>query len=537
MVAVYSLFYRHWCMGNNHFSGTANCQNKKTGCYRIVETILTKSMDNSILSLLEKYDIPTPRYTSYPTVPYWDFLTINESKWKQSVIDTFNSENGELCIYIHLPFCENLCTFCACNKRITKNHSVEDPYIRSVLKEWQMYRALLPASPIIKEIHLGGGTPTFFSPDNLVHLINEITANAIVSDNYEFSIEVHPNYTTEEHLKKLSEIGFNRVSIGVQDFDPKIQFVINRIQSFEKTREVFEWARKYNYSSINIDLIYGLPHQTVNSVDRDDVPQIGGLIEVTPVNLFGADRGHAAANVARQAEDFLYGNEFHPLVSAGRGQSFQIELRIGRDACHEDTGAIAAHHQGLEHLLGRHADFFRHAGRAQVSLVHGVFPQFVVNARGIQNARGVGLDGRFLPGHQLHCRAAFQAAMPPFPGAFFPHPPLLMRTADPRMRRQMHRRGLDHGGHVLALAQRQLGGGLRRDQCHQRKTAIEFHARHGAFRNHRAHASRQPVAGARYLIHLARDGDVFGADAGEDGPGLAGIHALNPRAAHLAVHL
>ncbi len=223
-------------------------------------------MDNSILSLLEKYDVPTPRYTSYPTVPYWDFLTINESKWKQSVINTFNSENGELCIYIHLPFCENLCTFCACNKRITKNHSVEDPYIRSVLKEWQMYRALLPASPIIKEIHLGGGTPTFFSPDNLVHLINEITANAIVSDNYEFSIEVHPNYTTEEHLKKLSEIGFNRVSIGVQDFDPKIQFVINRIQSFEKTREVFEWARKYNYSSINIDLIYGLPHQTVNSV-------------------------------------------------------------------------------------------------------------------------------------------------------------------------------------------------------------------------------------------------------------------------------
>src|SRR5450756_2963201 len=86
MVAVYSLFYRHWCMGNNHFSGTANCQNKKTGCYRIVETILTKSMDNSILSLLEKYDVPTPRYTSYPTVPYWDFLTINESKWKQSVI-------------------------------------------------------------------------------------------------------------------------------------------------------------------------------------------------------------------------------------------------------------------------------------------------------------------------------------------------------------------------------------------------------------------------------------------------------------------
>ena len=223
-------------------------------------------MDNSILPLLKKYDVPTPRYTSYPTVPYWDFSSIDDNKWKQSVIDTFKSENGELCIYIHLPFCENLCTFCACTKRITKNHKVEDPYITTVLKEWKMYRSLLPFPPKIKEIHLGGGTPTFFSPDNLLELINGITEDAIVNDDKEFSIEVHPNYTTEEHLKRLSEIGFNRISIGVQDFDPRIQFVINRIQSYEKTKEVVDWARKYNYSSINIDLIYGLPHQTTDSV-------------------------------------------------------------------------------------------------------------------------------------------------------------------------------------------------------------------------------------------------------------------------------
>ena len=223
-------------------------------------------MNEKILSLLQKYDVPTPRYTSYPTVPYWDFSTFSEKDWERSVIDTFNSEKGELCIYIHLPFCENLCTFCACNKRITKNHSVEDPYITSVLKEWKMYRALLPGIPKIKEIHLGGGTPTFFSADNLVALINGITADAIISNDNEFSIEVHPNYTTEEHLKTLSEIGFNRISIGVQDFDPTIQFVINRNQTFEKTKEVVEWARKYNYISINIDLIYGLPHQSVSSV-------------------------------------------------------------------------------------------------------------------------------------------------------------------------------------------------------------------------------------------------------------------------------
>ena len=212
-------------------------------------------MDNSILELLHKYDLPTPRYTSYPTVPYWDFNTLDEAKWKQSVVDTYEAENGEICIYIHLPFCENMCTFCACNKRITVNHAVEDPYIATVLKEWKMYRNLLKSTPVIKEIHLGGGTPTFFSPENLEKLIKGITADMEISPDHEFSIEVHPNYTTEAHIKTLSEVGFNRVSLGVQDFDPHVQFVINRIQSFEKTNEVVEWARKYNFSSINVDLV------------------------------------------------------------------------------------------------------------------------------------------------------------------------------------------------------------------------------------------------------------------------------------------
>ena len=223
-------------------------------------------MEVSIINLLQKYDVPTPRYTSYPTVPYWDFSTIDEAKWKQSVLETFIAENGELCIYIHLPFCENLCTFCACTKRITKNHAVEDPYIMAVLKEWGMYRSMLPSPPVIKEIHLGGGTPTFFSATNLLQLINEITKDAIVKQDHEFSIEVHPNYTTEEHIEKLAAAGFNRISLGVQDFDPKVQFAINRIQTFERTKEVVDWARKYHYSSINIDLIYGLPHQTIDSV-------------------------------------------------------------------------------------------------------------------------------------------------------------------------------------------------------------------------------------------------------------------------------
>ncbi len=224
-------------------------------------------MTEDILTLLNKYDLPLPRYTSYPTVPYWEKESINNEKWKQAVIETFKKENNELSIYIHLPFCENLCTFCACNKRITTNHKVEEPYLAAVLKEWEMYRSMLPAEPVIREIHLGGGTPTFFSPENLVKLIKGITKNSIVSPNHEFSIEVHPNFTSEEHLAQLATVGFNRISLGVQDFDPKVQFVINRVQSFEITKEVVEWARKHGYNSINFDLIYGLPKQTVESID------------------------------------------------------------------------------------------------------------------------------------------------------------------------------------------------------------------------------------------------------------------------------
>jgi oxygen-independent coproporphyrinogen-3 oxidase len=131
-----------------------------------------------------------------------------------------------------------------------------------------MYRAFLPGRPRIREIHLGGGTPTFFSPDNLLRLIRGLTEGAEVPADHEFSIEVHPNYTTEAHLEALASVGFNRISLGVQDFDPIVQFVINRPQTFEKTKEVVDWARKHGFTSVNIDLVYGLPRQTLESVEH-----------------------------------------------------------------------------------------------------------------------------------------------------------------------------------------------------------------------------------------------------------------------------
>ena len=220
------------------------------------------------VNLIQKYNIPGPRYTSYPTVPYWEAESINSELWRESTIRSFDESNSSegLSIYIHLPFCEKLCTFCGCHKRITKRHSVESPYIKAVLQEWTSYCDMFSETPVIKEIHLGGGTPTFFSPDNLRFLIEGILEKAITKEEYEFSFEAHPNNTTKEHLKTLYDLGFRRNSFGVQDYDPLVQKTINRIQSFEKVKEVTEWSREIGYTSISHDLVFGLPHQSLHSI-------------------------------------------------------------------------------------------------------------------------------------------------------------------------------------------------------------------------------------------------------------------------------
>lgn len=221
-------------------------------------------------SLIDKYNIPGPRYTSYPTVPYWDEQSFAPELWKQSVIRTFNESNDRegISIYIHLPFCEALCTFCACHKRITKQHSVEEPYLETVLKELDLYVELFGRKPKIKELHLGGGTPTFFSPNNLKKLLEGIFAKAEIAEHPEFSFEGHPNNTTREHLQTLYDLGFRRCSFGVQDYDLKVQKAINRIQPFENVKNVTEWAREIGYVSVSHDLVFGLPFQSWESMEN-----------------------------------------------------------------------------------------------------------------------------------------------------------------------------------------------------------------------------------------------------------------------------
>ena len=219
-------------------------------------------------SLVQKYNVPGPRYTSYPTVPYWEENTFSYSNWKKSLIETFKESNSTdgISLYIHLPFCESLCTFCGCHKRITKRHEVEHPYIKAVLKEWELYCNLFTEKPIIKEIHLGGGTPTFFSPENLKTLIDGITKESIIANEHEFSFEGHPNNTTREHLQTLFDLGFRRVSFGVQDYSEKVQKAIHRIQPFHNVAKVTFWAKEIGYTSISHDLVFGLPFQTLEDV-------------------------------------------------------------------------------------------------------------------------------------------------------------------------------------------------------------------------------------------------------------------------------
>jgi oxygen-independent coproporphyrinogen-3 oxidase len=224
--------------------------------------------------LFAKYDVPAPRYTSYPTVPFWSDMPTSE-QWLTELAKAFDDQSANWSLYFHLPFCESLCTFCACNTVITRNHGREEGYRNLLLKEWSYYLERIPKlreRPLLG-VHLGGGTPTFFAPENLRQILRPILSEAKIDQGrFEASVEVHPGHTTREHLVTLRELGFTRISIGVQDFDPEVQRIVNRNQPYEVTKTCTDTARELGYTSVNYDLIYGLPKQTVErfgeSVDK-----------------------------------------------------------------------------------------------------------------------------------------------------------------------------------------------------------------------------------------------------------------------------
>lgn len=228
--------------------------------------------------MIRKYDRPGPRYTSYPTAPH--FTESFDSEAYRRVIEETNLALSPppLSLYFHLPFCSSLCWFCGCNVFHTKDRSAGNGYVDAVLEEMDEALKLMKPGRKVVQLHWGGGTPTFMSVDTLRRFWSGIKERFEMDENAEIGVEIDPRETSAEHLEFFAEAGFNRLSMGVQDFDPKVQEAVHRIQPEELTMRVFDACRKLGFESLNVDLIYGLPHQRVETFKKT----VDKIVETAP---------------------------------------------------------------------------------------------------------------------------------------------------------------------------------------------------------------------------------------------------------------
>lgn len=231
------------------------------------------------LDLVQKYNVAGPRYTSYPPATKFS-ESVTWPQLAERILENNRTER-DLSLYFHIPFCETLCWFCGCTTVITLNHSQGKTYINYLEKEIAQMSTLLNPRRKVVQLHWGGGSPTFLSPDEIRHLGEIIHRHFTFSDDLEAGVEIDPRRLTREHVVALREVGFNRASLGVQDFDPKVQEAVHRIQPREMTEQVLAWIREAGFKSVNLDLIYGLPHQTGESFSRT----LDAVLELQPDRL------------------------------------------------------------------------------------------------------------------------------------------------------------------------------------------------------------------------------------------------------------
>jgi oxygen-independent coproporphyrinogen-3 oxidase len=242
-------------------------------------------VDNNLikwdLELIKRYDLSGPRYTSYPTAVQFDpeLSPADLVATGQSSAD----QTSPLSLYVHIPFCEHVCYYCACNKVITRNRKKAQPYLETVYREMAQLSKLYSNDRTVTQLHWGGGTPTFISDQQMVELMLEMRKNfkLLDDDSGDYSIEIDPREASLETIRVLREIGFNRISLGLQDIDPKVQEAVNRIQSVEQTAAILEEARRLGFRSLNLDLIYGLPYQTLEGFNAT----LDKVIEMNPDRL------------------------------------------------------------------------------------------------------------------------------------------------------------------------------------------------------------------------------------------------------------
>lgn len=325
-------------------------------------------MNEQLPALLAKYDVAVPRYTSYPPVPHWQQVP-DAATWFGALDAALAPDSSSLAVYVHLPFCETLCTFCGCNTVITRNHDRSGPYVDVVLAELDLYLAAvsrLRERPL-SQLHLGGGTPTFLPPDVLEQLLRGIADRLPQRAGlFEGSVEVDPRVTVREHLDAMRRHGLTRISLGVQDFDDEVLRLVNRPQPLALTAALCEMARASGYESINFDLIYGLPGQTPEKMarladqviglrpDRLAVYSFARVPWIKPAQRKFKDEDLPAADAKRRLYEVLRDR----LLQAGYG-----EIGMDHFALPHDALALSARHGTL------HRNFMGYTDRRTTALL------------------------------------------------------------------------------------------------------------------------------------------------------------------------
>ena len=248
------------------------------------------------LDLLKKYDRPGPRYTSYPTAPHFHDGVKQETFLDHLKRDESSLQNQDLSLYVHIPFCDTLCYFCGCNMMVTRNQSKIEQYLDYLEKEVILLKKYLAEDRKIIQMHWGGGTPTHLTPDQIRRLGEMIRKHFDFQPNAEVALEIDPRELTREHMVALKEVGFNRCSMGIQDFDPKVQKTVNRLQSEEITSSAVQWSRELGFTSLNLDLMYGLPYQTLDSFETT----IDKVLEMNPDRLAVFNYAHLPSMIKHQ---------------------------------------------------------------------------------------------------------------------------------------------------------------------------------------------------------------------------------------------
>ena len=230
------------------------------------------------IDLIKKYDRPGPRYTSYPTAPHFNESFTHENYMDEIIRTNKGNDLPDLSLYYHIPFCDTLCYFCGCNMIVSRNRDRIREYVKYVKNEIDLLRSYISSERKVSQLHWGGGTPTHLNPDEITDLISYINNNFEIAPDAEQGCEIDPRELTKAHLEALHNGGFNRISMGVQDFNEKVQKAVNRIQPAEMTQQVVEWVRELGFQSINLDLMYGLPFQSLKTFEDT----VDGIIKLSP---------------------------------------------------------------------------------------------------------------------------------------------------------------------------------------------------------------------------------------------------------------